>query len=144
MTAVLTVDVSLCNRKFVLSLTVPIYHRLLMFKNNTLAHIMDINQQGGIILGYSIYISENEFSRSEFLNEVLLKNQVFHSLCTLSPGKQFLLFRSITIAPSSSGSRGRPLMSLLTSCSSLSSYQLTQQHNKPHNCILKLNFFIGQ
>jgi len=51
MTAVLTVDVSLCNRKFVLSLTVLIYQRLI-FKNHTLAHTMDINQQGGIILGY--------------------------------------------------------------------------------------------
>jgi len=52
MAAVLTVDVSLCNRKFVLSLPVLIYHRLLIFKNHTLEHIMDINQEGGIILGY--------------------------------------------------------------------------------------------
>jgi hypothetical protein len=52
MTAVLTVDVSLCNRKFALSLTVLIYHRLFIFKNHTLAPIMDINQHGGIILGH--------------------------------------------------------------------------------------------
>jgi hypothetical protein len=52
MTAGLTVHVSLCNRKFVLSLTVLNYYKLLILKNHTLAHIMDINQQGGIILGY--------------------------------------------------------------------------------------------
>jgi hypothetical protein len=51
MAAVLTAEVSHCSRKFVLSLSFNLSWAVI-FKNHTLAHIMDICWQSWIILGY--------------------------------------------------------------------------------------------